>query len=156
MSAVAKKHNPNPNGRPVGAVGQKTKMLREVSAKALAEGITPAEVMLDNMRFYFEKADVLQTAIVQKVSAKGSLKGEDAMKLLSEFMELGEFRMKAQSCAVDAAPYFHSRLSSTTVSGEITHKHEEAEKAFKTIEHALNEVVYGEIIPDREKKKEKV
>jgi hypothetical protein len=142
-------------GRPKGSVSVRTKFIRAVSDKAIKDGITPLEVMLDNMRFYHQKVDVLQTAILQRVNAKGVIKGEDAMKMLTEFKELGESRMKAQSCAVDAAPYVHARLSSTTVSGEITHTHEEAEKAFKTIEGALDAVVYGEIIPSREKVKEK-
>lgn len=152
MTTQVQKH---PGGRPTGSLGQRTKALRAIADKALADGITPAEVMLDNMRFYFEKADVLQVAILDKVTTKGVLKGEVAMQMLTDFKELGEFRMKAQSCAVDAAPYFHARLSATQVSGEITHKHQEAADAFKTIEHALDAVVTGEIIPAREKKKEK-
>ncbi len=129
-------------------------MLREIAAKALADGVTPAEVMLDNMRFFHEKADVLQTAVVTKLSKK-SLKSEEAMELLTEFKELGENRMKAQSCAVDAAPYFHARLSASTVSGEITHKHEEVEKAFKVIEQSMNAQIYGDEVPVRNKVKEK-
>lgn len=155
MSQALKRQSPNPNGRPVGSLGEKTKMLREIAAKALAAGITPAEVMLENMRFFHEKADVLQTAVVTKLSKK-SLKSEEAMDLLTEFKALGENRMKAQSCAVDAAPYFHSRLSNVTADVQVTHKVEEAQQAFKVIEHALNADVSGEIInPKREKIKEK-
>ena len=139
-------------GRPVGSVSEKTKLLRDIAAKALAEGITPAEVMLNNMRFYYEKADVLQTAIVAKVSKKKLDSGE-AMELLEEFKELGENRMKAQKCAVDAAPYFHPTLSSVKVDAEVTHKVEEAEDAFKTIEGVLESMVTGaEIIPPKREK----
>lgn len=154
MNQAVRKHNPNPSGRPVGSVGQKTKMLRAIADKAIAEGVHPLEVMLDNMRFYHQRADVLQTAVLAKV-AKVSLKSKEALELLEEFKELGENRMKAQSCAVDAAPYVHPRLSATQVTGEITHKHEEAEQAFKTIEGALEAVVTGDIIPKREKEKVK-
>lgn len=150
----ALRKSPNPSGRPVGSLGEKTKKLREIAAQALEAGVTPLEVMLENMRFYHQKADVLQTAVLAKV-AKVSLKSKEALELLEEFKELGENRMKAQSCAVDAAPYVHPRLSATQVSGEITHKHEEAEKAFKTIEGALEAVVTGDIIPKREKEKVK-
>lgn len=142
-------------GRPDGSVGAKTKMLREIAAKALASGVTPIEVMLENMRFFHQKADVLQTAVVAKLGKK-SLKSDEAMELLEEFKELGANRMKAQSCAVDAAPFVHARLSATQISGEITHKHEEAEAAFKVIENSLEAMVTGEIIPSREKVKEKV
>lgn len=145
----------NKGGRPVGSIGHRTKMLRAVSDKALQKGVAPIEVMLENMRFFHQKADVLQTAVVTKLSKK-SLKSEEAMELLLEFKELGANRMKAQSCAVDAAPYVHPRLSATQVTGEITHKHEEVEQAFKTIEHALEAQVTGEIIPARERAKEKL
>ena len=156
MSAVPKKWGGPQEGagRPKGSVGEKTKMLREIAAKALAEGITPAEVMLNNMRFYYEKADVLQTAVIKKKKKK-NLKSEEAMELLEEFKELGENRMKAQKCAVDAAPYFHPALSAIKVDAEVTHKVEEAEEAFKTIEHILESAVTGEIITPV-KKKEKV
>lgn len=142
-------------GRPVGSVGQKTKLLRDIAAKALAAGITPAEVMLENMRFYHEKADVLQTAVITKIGKK-KLDSEEAMELLTEFKEMGANRMKAQSCAVDAAPYFHARLSNVTGDVTVTHKQEEAAAAYKVIEGILESSVTGEIIPAREKKKEKV
>lgn len=150
MSQALKRKCPNPDGRPVGSIGAKTKMLREVAAKALAAGITPAEVMLENMRFFHEKADVLQTAVVTKLGKK-KLDSEEAMALLLEFQELGANRMKAQSCAVDAAPYFHPRLSATQVTGEITHKHEEAEAAFKTIENVLEASVTGDVVAVKKK-----
>lgn len=158
MSAVPKKWGGKQEGagRPVGSIGEKSKMLREIAAKALAAGITPAEVMLDNMRFFHQKADVLQVAILDKVTRKGVLKGDEAMELLAEFKELGEFKMKAQSCAVDAAPYFHARLSAVTADVNVTHKVEEAEAAFKLIEGSLEAIITGEIIPAREKAKEKV
>lgn len=138
-----------------GQFKSRTLAIRAISDQAIALGVTPLEVLLDNMRFYHDKAVVLQTAIVQKVSTKGVLKNADAMELLNEFKELGEFRKLSGGFAVDAAPYVHARLSSTTVSGEITHKVEEAEASYKTIEHALDAAVNGEIIPAREKAKVK-
>lgn len=156
MSAVAKKHNPNPNGRPVGSLGQRTKALRAVADQALVSGQSPLEVMLDNMRFWHNKVEVLQTALIQKVTSKGPIKDKDAMQMFEDFKALGNFRDKSQGCAVDAAPYVHVKLSATQVTGEITHKHEEAEKAFKVIENSLDAIVTGEIIPAREKAKSKV
>lgn len=141
-------------GRKPGGLNQRTKALRAIADEAIAEGVHPLEVMLDNMRFYHERADVLQTAVLAKV-AKVSLKSKEAMELLEEFKELGAARMKAQSCAVDAAPYVHPRLSATSADVTVTHKVEEAEQAFKQIEGALNQMVNGEIIPAREKAKEK-
>lgn len=146
---TGKKNKPGA-GRPVGSLSKRTLAIRAVADQAIQAGITPLEVMLENMRFYHEKADVLLTAILAGI--KGSKK---PMELLELLKDLGSHKDKAQSCAVDAAPYVHARLSASTISGEITHKHEEALQAFKTIEHALDAVVTGEIIPSREKKKEK-
>lgn len=154
MSQALKRQSPNPSGRPVGSVGEKTKLLREIAAKALAAGITPAEVMLENMRFFHEKADVLQTAVITKIGKK-KLDSEEAMELLTEFKELGENRMKAQSCAVDAAPYFHSRLSNVTADVNVSVKVEEAEAAFKVIENILDAAVTGDTIMPVKKMKEK-
>lgn len=100
----------HPGGRPAGSLGKRTLALRKISDDAIAAGITPLEVMLENMRFYHEKADVLQTAVVAKVSKK-KLSDEEAMKLLLEFQDMGANRLKAQACAVDAAPYCHPRSS---------------------------------------------
>lgn len=142
-------------GRKPGGLNQRTKALRAIADQAIEDGVHPLAVMLENMRFFHQKADVLQTAVVTKLNKK-SLKSEEAMELLLEFKELGANRMKAQSCATDAAPYVHPRLSATQVTGEITHKHEEAVKAFKTIEGAMNTLVYGETItPVKEKVKAK-
>lgn len=137
-------------GRPKGAVSVRTKFIRAVSNEAIEDGVVPLEVMLDNMRFYHEKAVVLQTAIVKDIGKK------PPMELLEALKELGSFRDSAQKCAVDAAPYVHPRLSSTTVDANVTHKVEEAEDAFKTIEGVLESMATGaEIIPPK-RAKEKV
>ena len=138
-------------GRPAGSVSQRTKAMRDITNEAILDGITPVEVMLENMRFYHEKADVLLTAIVAGV--KGNKK---SMELLAALKELGSFKDKAQTCAVDAAPYCHPRLSATNVSGEITHKVEEAQEAFKTIAGVLDAAVNGDPIDVTPKKKTKV
>lgn len=138
-------------GRPKGSLSLRTKAIRAVADEAIAAGVTPLEVMLNNMRFYHEKADVLLTAILSGVK-----NGKKSLEMLAMLKELGSFKNLAQSCAADAAPYVHARLSASQISGEITHKHEEAEAAYKVIEHALNAQVNGEEIPKREKAKEKV
>jgi hypothetical protein len=133
-------------GRPVGSLSIRTKALRAISDEALAAGITPFEVMLDNMRFYYTKADVLLTAILAGINDK-----KKPMEMLEALKELGSFRDKAQACAADAAPYAHARLSATTVDGTITHKVEEAAEAFKLIEGTLEATVTGEVVPMRKK-----
>lgn len=141
------KPNKKGGGRPVGSLSVRTKAIRAIADEAIAAGVTPLEVMLDNMRFYHEKADVLLTAILRGVSEK-----KKPMELLEALKELGSFKAQAQSCAVDAAPYIHARLSASTISGEITHKHEEAEAAFKTIENVLEATVLGEVVPQKKSK----
>lgn len=57
--------------------------------------MTPLEVMLDNMRRFFEAARALEEA-----------GGEDAAA------EAAALREKAERCAERAAPYCHARLAS--------------------------------------------
>lgn len=81
---------------------------------------TPLDVMLRNMWFWDEAAQVSQQRVegiitdLEEVKAKG-----DVNKLL-EVMEKAreifkahvEYRENAQRCAVDAAPYIHARYQS--------------------------------------------
>jgi hypothetical protein len=108
-------------------------------------------LMLDKMRFYHEKADVLLAAIVEGIHTK-----KPPLELIKAMKELGTFDDKAHAYAVDAAPYVHARLSSTQADVTVTHKVQEAEQAFKVIENSLDAMVAGEILPAREKYKEKV
>lgn len=151
MSSAVAKEGKRERGRPVGSVGQRTKALRAIADEAIAAGITPIEVMLDNMRFYHEKADVLLTAIVAGVKGEGKKK-VPPMELLEMMKEIGSFREKAQGCAVDAAPYCHPKLSATTVDLKAKVTVEEAEKAFKEIEGVLEAAITGEIIPPKKQK----
>lgn len=145
------KRNPKGAGRPAGSLGSRTKALRAIADEAISAGVTPIEVMLENMRFFHEKADVLQTAVVQKLSAK-KITDKDAMELLREFQELGASRLKAQSCAVDAAPYVHPRLSATHAEVNVNIRQEEAKQAFDLIAGAMNAADSGEIIPPKKSK----
>lgn len=107
------------SGRKPGSISVRTKFIRAVSNEAIQAGVIPLEVMLDNMRFYHEKAQELLQKFLDDVERK-KLKENHVEALL----KLYEYRDKSQKCAVDAAPYVHSRLSSVTVTGEITQRHE--------------------------------
>lgn len=103
-------------GRKPGSKTSKTKLLAEA---ALAEGVTPIDVMLKNMRYYDERAEdfdkkLSEVAVLMtpQVIAAG---GEKVMDLLRLVQKIGEFRMKAQACAVDAAPYAHPRLAAMAI-----------------------------------------
>ncbi|HEX2556991.1 MAG TPA: hypothetical protein VHK86_01595 [Nitrososphaera sp.] len=140
-------------GRPVGSLSARTKALRDIADDAIMQGITPIEVMLDNMRFYHEQANVLQAAVITKVSSKGKLKDEDAMKLLTAFQDMGANRMKAQACASEAAPYVHPRLTASQADVNVKVSVEEAEQAFKLVAGAMNAADSGEIFVPAKKSK---
>ena len=99
-------------GRKKGALTKKT---QEVAAKASAEGITPLEVMLENMRFAHQGAD----EILAKISDGDTASIADMKALL-------DLRKIACECAKDAAPYIHPRLAATTIDGKLTVTHEDA------------------------------
>ncbi len=87
---------------------QKTigKARRAVIAKALTSGEDPLEIMLDNARWAFRRA----------LKAQKNLEGgvEEAAVL----REVIGFRELAQTCAVAAAPYLHSKLAPKIPKGE--------------------------------------
>lgn len=147
--AITGRTNKPGAGRPKGSLGQRTKALRAIADEAIAAGITPIEVMLDNMRFYHEKADVLLTAVVAGVR-DGKKKPIELLELMKE---LGSFRDKAQSCAVDAAPYVHPRLSASQADVNVKVSVEEAEQAFKLVAGAMNAADSGEIFVPQKKSK---
>lgn len=103
-------------GRPKGRLNTKTRVL----ALAVAEqGVTPAEVMFDNMRFWFEGAQnttVRLQELANSISGKELVRGSARVKELFRLLEaISNFREYAQKCAVDLAPYVHSRLASITI-----------------------------------------
>ncbi len=66
--------------------------------------------MLRNMRFYDEKAESAMKWVQDRMTAN-DVKAPDVLALLKE---MSEYRMQAQKCAVDAAPFVHPRLANTT------------------------------------------
>src|SRR5437016_3860909 len=97
-------------GHPKGKLGKRTLALRAIADEALAEGVTPIEVMLENMRFYHSESDKLLATIIAGVE-----NGKSPASLVEALSKLMWFRAEAQKCAVDAAPYLHPRLSSIAV-----------------------------------------
>jgi hypothetical protein len=95
-------------GRKVGSVGDRVKMIRAVAEGALKPGKTPLDVMLKNMRYYDEKAEAAMRWIEQKLGNPKSQPKE----VLALLKELSEYRMQAQKCACEAAPYVHPKLAS--------------------------------------------
>lgn len=116
------------SGRKIGAA---TKLTRKIADKAAAEGISPLEIMLANMR-HFQQVAVDAEAILAGLTAeefageKGKdLKPEEQFKLLlAEVKKAAGFRQMAHDCARDASPYMHPRLTAVEHSGNLNVSHE--------------------------------
>lgn len=107
-------------GRPPGAL---TKRTREVAEKAAAEGKTPLEVLLENMR-HFQKVAHDAEAVIEamgedQVRSLGDSHEEQFKALLAKVKQAAGLRVLANEAAKDAAPFVHARLSAVEISGEI-------------------------------------
>lgn len=110
---MAKHGGPRPNsGRPRGVASTRTQALVE---NALKDGITPLEVILNDMRFYHGLAETK----LQRLNEAENIK--DKAKI---FRVVDGFKSKARECAKDAAPYIHPKLANVeakvTVSNQET------------------------------------
>ena len=122
-------------GRRIGAgrkPGSITKRTRAIAEQAAAEGKTPLEVMLDNMR-HFQKVAVDAEAVLEgltvseftgKVTAETP--EEQFKELLAQVKKTAGFRQMAQECARDAAAYVHPKLAAIAMSGGLAITHEQA------------------------------
>lgn len=114
---LAKVRKPGP-GRPPGP-SARVKFIKATTDEVIRKGVLPLEVMLRNMRWFHEKAEDLLLKILE--AQKEKQLGKDHIIALAKVYG---YREQAQKCAVDAAPFIHSRLSSVTVTGEVTQRHE--------------------------------
>lgn len=105
-------------GRKPGAKNKLPMMIRtrnmKVRVKAL-KGLTPLEVMLDNMRYGHQEAEMLYKYLSKQKAMDPSreMTAAQAKKL----SELQGFRKIAQDAARDAAPYLHNKLTAITHTG---------------------------------------
>lgn len=95
--------------------GSLTVRTRETAERALAEGKSPLDVMLDNMT-HFQNAALNAEAILEGLTAEEysgrDLSPEEQFKLLlAEVKKAAGFRQMAHDCARDAAPFVHPRLA---------------------------------------------
>ncbi len=106
--------------------GSATKRTREIADKAAEEGATPLNVMLDNMRFYHERANAaleklltgMSPAEVVKDEGQGQIEGDDKPVTIIDAVKLiPGLREKAGNAAKDVAPYMHPRLTPTEDKG---------------------------------------
>ncbi len=89
-------------GRKPGSANKRT---REVAERVIQEGLSPIEVMADNMRFFHAEA----YEIVRKITSAAECKG-GVDDLAADFKEALRFREMSQKAARDLAPYLHPRL----------------------------------------------
>lgn len=116
-------------GRKEGALTVRT---RETAERAIAEGKTPLDVMLENMR-HFQQVALDAEATIAGLTAdeitgkKGDQTPEEQFKaLLAKVKQAAGYRQMAQECASDAAGYIHPRLAAVQHSGDMTVRHEDA------------------------------
>lgn len=108
-------------GRPAGAI---TKRTREIAERALTTGLSPLDVMLDNMR-HFQQVALDAEATLEGLTASEfseqvppAASPEDQFKfLLAQVKKTVGLRQAAQDAARDAAPYIHAKLASIEHSG---------------------------------------
>lgn len=124
-------------GRPAGAVTTRT---REVAERALATGMSPLDVMLDNMR-HFQQVALDAEATLEGLTAgefseqvPAGASPEDQFKfLLAQVKKTVGLRQAAQDAARDAAPYLHPKLTSVDMRGKVDG---ELSVTFKTVYEA--------------------
>jgi hypothetical protein len=116
MSENIQSESKGRGGARVGAgrkAGSATKKTREIADKAAGQGITPLEVMLDNMRFAHSEASGILAQLLSNVSDPADLPAKfDALKAVMGY------RGMAQEAAKDAAPYLHPRLNAIEHTGK--------------------------------------
>lgn len=95
------------------AKGTQNKATAARQEQVAADGVTPLDVMLENMRFAHEHAaEVL--AKVMSLEPEGETPGQG----LDAYREMLRFRQIAEDCAKDAAPYVHPKLASIVHKGD--------------------------------------
>lgn len=87
-------------GRPIGALSKKNK---ELQIQVMEEGITPLQVLINDMRFYYN----LGEQEFLKIRGKELL--EESYVI---FKVAHGLKNTARECAIMAAPYIHPKLAS--------------------------------------------
>jgi hypothetical protein len=117
-------------GRKISALTTRTRHIAEQTA---AQGDTPLEVMIENMRHFQRVAKDAEMTLEGLSATEFSLQvpaaasPEEQFKfLLAQVKKTAGFRQLAQDAARDAAPYVHPKLASVEHTGELKVTHEMA------------------------------
>jgi hypothetical protein len=97
-------------------LGSATKKTRAVANQLSENGLTPLEIMIDNMRHFMVQARQAEAAI----GTVGADADEACERQLAAVKQAVDYRMMAQQCAQEAAPYIHPRLSA--IGMEVKHE----------------------------------
>jgi hypothetical protein len=96
-------------GRKLGSANKKSVA---IARAAMEKGITPIEVMADNMRFWHEKVGLLARRFETMLRNFEQMSEEDSKEAQRILGQMLMARDRSQQCAVDAAPYYHPKLAS--------------------------------------------
>lgn len=106
-------------GRKVGS--NLVKRSRATAEKVVETGQTPLDVMVENMR-HFQQVALDAEATIEGLTAEKfwgrDISAEEQFKeILAQVKKAAGLRQMAHECARDAAPYIHTRLAATTLTG---------------------------------------
>ena len=91
-------------------MSQRRKLMKQISMDMLKREKVPLRIMLLNMDYYDEEAQSYERIIHEKI-AEIKMDGDQLLECLRLMEKLGDARMKAQHCAMQAAPYMHARFA---------------------------------------------
>lgn len=92
----------------------------ERAAVARSTGLMPDEVMLLNMRHALQQAAAAEKVAKDEAAGVITKLGPEKAgeRLLATLIQAGKHRDFAETCARDAAPYFHAKLASIEHTGK--------------------------------------
>lgn len=121
-TAVLHGESPEPKRRRGRPKGRAATLTSDAAARVMASGITPIDVMHDNMMFFFRRGLQLSDQLSDMIfmAREQFLRNEEGAsaeleKMIRLFEKVTQARSSAQECARDLAPYCHSRLATLTV-----------------------------------------
>lgn len=121
---------------------QREKQADAVAAAAIAAGLDPLQIMLDNMRHFQQVAIDAEATLAgltaEEINGQAATPEEQFKLLLAKAKQAAGLRVMASEAARDAAPYIHPRLSAVEHSGGMTLTHEQALDELEKAEAEMN------------------
>lgn len=89
----------------------------ERQAKIAAGGMTPLDIMIENMRHAHAQAEQAEAELTEDRIAELAHSENPFKAILDEVKKALNYRKVAQQCAADVAPYVHPKLAAIEHSG---------------------------------------